>query len=108
MKYIEQLKELWLLLDYVPFQCTCGCQNWYASKIGHTNLGEDDLTLDLIHEAERKLYFSRRQLYYSILQQVCSKGLSDPSTLIHIQECIKATKEQRLEALLKTLGKWEE
>lgn len=65
--------------------------------------------LNAIHEAEKKMIFSLRWLYYRNLISICSRGLDGyPNVLVHATECIRATASQRAEAFLGTIGKWEE
>lgn len=63
--------------------------------------------LNAMHEAEKVLTFSKRQGYYRKLQRVCSAGLLK-GLIVVMETCIHATADQRAEAFLRELGKWEE
>lgn len=63
------------------------------------------LTLDLMHEAELRLFADQWEKYGVELERlVVHKDETDWAVIKF--RIANATKEQRLEALLKTIGKW--
>lgn len=70
----------------------------YRDPKGHPYGGLPPLTLDWLHECEEKAqvrFYPRRERYAAILHEICLKDSERPLWL--------ATKEQRLEALCRTL-----
>ena len=89
---------------------TFACHSKYGYKDGDKHMSEiPDYTTDLnaMHEAEKKLIFSKRLKFGSELRKVCSVGLHGGLRVV-IEECISATAAQRAEAFLRTIGKWTE
>jgi hypothetical protein len=56
--------------------------------------------LNATHKLEKKLIFSRRQIFYNRLRQICSKGLV--GAVVSPEFCIHATATQRANAILET------
>lgn len=57
--------------------------------------------LNAVHRLEKKLLFSRRQIYYNRLRMGSSKGLD--GMVVTPEYCIMATAERRAEAMIETL-----
>jgi hypothetical protein len=64
------------------------------------------LTLDLMHKAEEKLTPDQGGEFEQILEDICQKALIDDSHWLRFKVA-HATKEQRLEAVLKTIDRWD-
>jgi hypothetical protein len=79
-------------------------REFITGHYGFENYHED---LNAIHGAVTKLIYSKRKRYRQWLQTIMSRGLKG-GFVIAVEECIDATAQQRCEALLRTIGKWEE
>jgi len=82
---------------------------WYiGGKLAHGMAMLPNYLTDLnaIHDVEKKLLFTHRQAYYTELRGICSRGLNH-ALYVDMSECIRATAEQKVEALLKALNLWE-
>lgn len=62
--------------------------------------------LNVINRVEKKLKFSLRQRFYNKFILICSRQLI--GALVSTEFCIHAAADERAEAILQTIDKWEE
>lgn len=115
--------QLIALLEWMGWKFQKGTEPTYGStnipkgfinpKNGRLNVSYPKLTLDLMHEAETRL--RERQFTYDLfvnwLAKICSPSfdrLGGEYTDEDIRWIVFAEKEQRLEALIRTIDKWKE
>lgn len=120
MKAEAQIVALleWMGWRFVPIQLAHQIDKWPTNCSWRNPKGEpathDDappLTLDLMHEAENKLTNEQRRFYIHMLIAVHPlhyDPFQSDDGYMRVFHLANATKEQRLEALLKTIGKWVE